>query len=197
MERLKKDPQYVELKPDAHQVIELKYATEDNFTGTDLYGPFKECYLQKVAADKYKNAVKNLQKTHPGWKFIIYDALRPRSVQWRLWEKVKGTSQQKYVADPEKGSNHNYGLALDIGLVDDKGQIVDMGAPFDGFTPISEPKREAEMLKAGKLTREQLGHRLILRKAMTEAGFTQLAHEWWHYDALPMSQIRGKFQIVG
>lgn len=104
--------------------------------------------------------------------------------------------QQDAYADPDKGSMHNYGFALDIGLLDPQGKLVDMGAPFDGFTPLSEPQLESRLLKEGKLTQIQIDHRMILRSAMVGAGFRQLRHEWWHYDALTEEQVIGKFEIV-
>lgn len=197
IQRLATDKNFVEVSRFAGVTVHLMYATTDNFTGTNLYGNFRSCYLHVIAAEKLKKACALLQAAHPGYRFIIFDALRPRSVQWKLWAKVKGTAQQKYVADPAKGSNHNYGLAVDIGLLDEKGNLVDMGAPFDGFTPLSEPQLEDRFLKEGKLTREQLDHRLILRRAMEGAGFIQLRAEWWHYDAMTLREIKDrKIQVV-
>jgi zinc D-Ala-D-Ala dipeptidase len=196
MKRLASNPNFIDITNFKGVMIDLKYATTDNFTGTNLYGNFKTAYLHKIAAEKLKKAVDLLQAGHPGYKFIVFDALRPRSVQWELWKRVKGTAQQKFVANPKMGSNHNYGFALDIGLLDENGRLVDMGAPFDGFTPLSEPQLEGKLLKEGKLTQKQVDNRLILRHAMEGAGFIQLPHEWWHYDALNSKDIRGKMEIV-
>ena len=112
--------------------------------GEDLYGDFKKAFLHRDAAVKFERAVNLLQQTKPGWSFIIYDALRPRSVQWKMWAKVKNTSDENYIANPEKGSTHNFGMALDLGLLDEKGSVVDMGAGFDQFDEISEPLIVAE-----------------------------------------------------
>jgi len=174
----------------------LKYATDDNFTKTNLYGDFSKCYLHRVAEEKLKKAVSLLTKKKPGWKFVIFDALRPRSVQRLFWDRVKGTSLQRYVANPDRGSVHNYGLALDIGLMDEKGQMVDMGTSFDEFSLASEPRNEDECLKDGRLSSEQVRNRRILRGVMTSAGFTQLPYEWWHFDALPIGEIKSKIPIV-
>jgi zinc D-Ala-D-Ala dipeptidase len=176
--------------------VNLKYGTTDNFTRQNLYGAFNKCYVHKITADKLRKSIEFLRKNNPDYKFIVFDALRPRSVQRKLWDVVKGTASQKYVADPEKGSMHNYGIAVDIGLLDPMGKLVDMGAPFDGFTPLSEPQLESQFLKEGKLTQAQIDHRMILRKVMLGAGFRQMRHEWWHYDALREEQVRGKFDIV-
>ena len=196
MKKLAHDKDYVELSsfPGVH--IDLKYATADNFMGVNLYGPVTQCFLHRDSAKKFKQAVENLKKTKPGWSFIVFDALRPRSVQWKMWDHVKDTPQRKYVANAEIGSPHNYGMALDLGLVDEKGKLVDMGTGFDSFSPVSEPLLEDKFLKEGKLSKKQMANRLILRKAMTEAGFLQLSHEWWHYNALPEPEIRKKYKIV-
>lgn len=177
-------------------VIDLRYAGTDNFTGQNLYGPFNRLFLHKRAADKLKAAVALLKHEHHGYKFIIYDGLRPRSVQYLLWGKVAGTPQEKYVADPKKGSIHNYGLAIDLSVVDEKGQELDMGTGFDSFTPLAEPQLEAQMVASGKLTQAQLDNRLILRRSMEAAGFKVLPEEWWHFDALPAELVRKQFTIV-
>ncbi len=113
-----------------------------------------------------------------------------------LWNKVKGTQQQNYVANPTRGSLHNYGFAVDLSLMDAQGREVDMGTPFDAFTPMAEPRVEAQMLREGKLTETQVGNRKILREAMEEMGFRQLPIEWWHFDALPADRVRSAYAIV-
>jgi len=196
MKMLEKNKDYVNLSKLPYVKIRLKYATADNFMGFDMYGPFKKAFLHKDAAEKLKKAIRLLQKEKPGWKFVVFDALRPRSVQWIMWNKVKETPQRKYVADAAIGSNHNFGMAVDIGLLDKKGKLVDMGTPFDSFSPVSEPQLEEKSLKEGKMTSQQMENRLVLRKAMTEAGFLQLSHEWWHYNALPEPEVRKKYKII-
>jgi len=193
---LASNPNFVDISHWEGVTLDLKYASTDNFTHTNLYGDFHKSYLHKIAGEKFKKALESLRQSHPGYRVVIFDTLRPRSVQWKLWNIVKGTPQQKYVADPEKGSMHNYGFAMDVGLMDPRGKLVDMGAPFDGFTPLSEPQLEDRLLKEGKLTQKQIDNRMILRNAMVGAGFRQLRHEWWHYDALTEEQVRGKFEIV-
>ncbi len=196
MKMLENDKNYVDLSSFPHVVIALKYATTDNFMGINMYGPFNKAFLHKDSATKFRKAVEILQKEKPGWSFIVFDSLRPHSVQWIMWNRVKDTPQRKYVANAEIGSPHNYGMALDISLLDEKGKELDMGTGFDSFSGLSEPKLEDKFVKEGKLTQHQLNNRLILRKVMTEAGFLQLSHEWWHYNALPEPEIRKKYKIV-
>lgn len=196
LKMLENNKDYRDLSTFPHVVISLKYATTSNFMGIDMYGPFNKAFLHKDAASKFQKAVDLLQKEKPGWSFIVFDALRPHSVQWIMWNHVKDTPQRKYVANAEIGSPHNYGMALDISLLDEKGKELDMGTGFDSFTDLSEPKLEVKFIKEGKLTQQQLDNRLILRKVMTEAGFFTISHEWWHFNALPEPEIRKKYQIV-
>ena len=195
-EELADNPDFVEIKESPLVTIDLRYATENNFVGTNLYGSFNRCYLHKEAAKKLKTASEHLEKGRPGWKLLIFDCLRPRSVQKILFERVKGTQYESYVANPKKGSVHNYGFAVDLSLQDEKGREVDMGTPFDSFSRLSHPHMEKEFLRVGKLSREQVANRLILRDSMEKSGFVQLSIEWWHYDALPSRQVRKKYQIV-
>ena len=188
--------EFVNLESIKHIVIDLRYAGSNNFMGENLYGDFKKAYLHPLAAEKLKTAANLLQKKKPGWKLLIFDALRPLAVQRKLFSRVKGTNKEAYVANPEYGSVHNFGFAVDIGLLDEKGQEVDMGTPFDDFTQLAQPALEEQFLKSGKLTEIQVKNRKLLRNAMEEAGFIQLPLEWWHFDALPGNEVRKKYNIV-
>jgi D-alanyl-D-alanine dipeptidase len=176
--------------------VDIRYSTQNNFTGKDLYGDFDACYLHETAALKLEEAARDLSRQHPGWKLLLFDCLRPRSVQKILWNEVKGTAQEPYIADPSSGSVHNYGYAVDLSLIDDKGRELDMGTPYDTFDILSRPTQERTFLKNGKLTRKQVHNRKILRKVMTHAGFIQLPDEWWHYDALPPDSVKNKLPII-
>jgi D-alanyl-D-alanine dipeptidase len=196
LDYLLKSDDYREVTAADGVVIDLRYAGTNNFTGQNLYGPFNRLFLHKRAFDKMKAAAALLKHEHHGYKLIIFDGLRPRSVQYMLWEKVAGTPQEKYVADPKKGSIHNYGMAIDLSVVDEKGHELDMGTGFDSFTPLAEPQLEAQNLASGALSREQLDNRMILRHAMEAAGFKVLPDEWWHFDAMPADLVRKQFTIV-
>lgn len=187
---------FVELKASDGIALDLKYASTDNFVGQNMYGEYNRAYLHKIAAEKLFKAVKNLEAVNPEYKLVIYDALRPRSVQYVLWDKVKGTDRQKYVANPKGGSIHNFGFALDISILDESGKPLDMGTPFDDFTDLAQPRLEQQFLQEGKLTGQQIKNRLLLRKVMEDAGFIQLPLEWWHYDALPKAELKSRFKIV-
>lgn len=195
-EGLRNRKEFVRLEESKEVKILLKYASSDNFMRENLYGEFKSCYLHRDAFEKFQKAVARLKAIKPSWKFVLYDCLRPRSIQYRLWEKVKGTSQEPYVANPEKGSIHNFGFALDLSLLDVTGRELDMGTGYDDFTPLAQPSLEQKYLKSGKLTLEQVSNRKLLREIMISSGFIQRSNEWWHYDALPQSIVHKKFQIV-
>ena len=196
LERLAHHPDYVSLRSLPDVRFELKYATTDNFMGKNVYGDFSEPFLHRLAFEKLRRAIEILSHEQPGWGLLIFDALRPRSVQRLLWAHVVGTPQEPYVANPDRGSMHNYGCAVDLTVIDSHGRELDMGTRFDAFDPLSQPNLEVEHLSQGKLTQTQIDHRLILRRAMTGAGFLQLAHEWWHYDAFPGEEVRRRFTII-
>lgn len=100
--------------------IDLKYSTTDNFTGKDLYGSLHRAYLVPEIAYMVTEAQRRLRHRYPHRSLLIYDAARPISIQRHMFELVKGTPQQKYVADPDHsgGGYHNYGVAVDLTISD-------------------------------------------------------------------------------
>lgn len=187
---------YVEIRPSDSIAIDLRYATTNNFMGTNLYDVFDRAFLHRDAAAKLLKAADALKARHPGYKLLVFDALRPRSVQQLLWDRVKGTPQQSYVANPASGSIHNFGFAVDLSVVDENGKELDMGTSFDAFEPLAQPRLEEKFLKEGRLTTAQLKHRQLLRDVMVQAGFLQLPLEWWHYDSKPKQDVRSHYKIV-
>lgn len=191
-----KSADFVELKDAADLKLDLRYASLNNFSGTNLYGPFNRAFLHKITAQKLSAAREHIRQAHPGYKFIIFDALRPRSVQKVLWDLVAGTEGEKYFANPEVGSLHSFGFAVDLSLLDETGSELDMGAGFDDFRDIAQPKFEDKFFNEGQLTVKHLANRRLLRGAMEFGEFIQLPNEWWHFDALPKNEVRGKYSIV-
>ena len=180
-------------------LVELKYATTDNFMKKDVYGCLKRAYLQKETIAKLKKAQQILEKDHPGYHLLIYDAARPLSKQWELWNTLTEyppAKRRTYVADPKEHSIHNYGSAIDLTVADEKGKPLDMGTKFDFFGEMAYPKEEARLLKAGKLSPKAIDNRLILRKAMTQAGFTGIEYEWWHFNAFSRKTAKQMFQVI-
>jgi D-alanyl-D-alanine dipeptidase len=168
---------------DSSIVVSLMYATDDNFTGERLYGDLHEAYLRKDAALKLVAAQKYLKALDASLSLVVRDAARPQSAQLKMWEKVKNTPMRKYVSSPSRVSMHSYGVAVDVAILDGEGNALDMGTEVDFLDPLSEPRREAEFLASGKLTRTQTGNRALLKKVMNGAGFKGIPNEWWHFEA--------------
>ena len=181
--------------------VQLKYSTTDNFIKKDVYGDLTKAYLQPEMANKLASASKHLQQNNPGFHLLVYDAARPNSAQYALWDALDDLNIPKsrktmYVADPKIGSNHNFGCAVDLTVVDKDGEPLDMGTKYDYFGILAYPRAENEMLKSGKLTAKQISNRNILRSAMIKAGFTVNTTEWWHFDGMSKKQARAKYGII-
>ena len=186
---------------DPEILVELKYATPDNFMKKNVYGELTHAYLQPEMAKKLAQASKFLNQEKPGFKLLVYDATRPNSVQYKLWDalddlKIPARQKTQYVADPKIGSNHNYGCAIDLTVVDEKGIPLDMGTKYDFFGSLAYPRSEQEMLRQGKLSSKQIANRMILRKAMVKAGFTVNTTEWWHFDGMSKKMARAKYGMI-
>ncbi|MCU7374447.1 M15 family metallopeptidase [Paucibacter sp. O1-1] len=162
--------------------VDLRYATRDNFVGRNVYGGLDCSYLRREAADALERAAAWLAAHRPGYRLRVLDALRPQRVQEVLWAELQGTPLTLYLANPERGSIHSFGMAVDATLLDPQGQEVDMGSGFDEMALTSHPDHEAEHLARGLLSAAQLTERGWLRAAMREAGFQGIATEWWHFD---------------
>lgn len=182
-------------------LVELKYATPDNFMKKNVYGDLTHAYLQPEIARRLSKASNLLKKAKPGYKLLVYDAARPNTAQYKLWDalddmKIPARQKTQYVADPKIGSNHNFGCAIDLTVVDEKGNPLDMGTKYDFFGPLAYPRSEQEMLRQGKLTTKQIANRNILRTAMVRSGFTVNTTEWWHFDGMSKKLARAKYGMI-
>ena len=179
--------------------VELKYSTEDNFFQQDVYGDLTRCYLQPVAAAMLAKAQKALQEEYPNLSLLVYDGVRPVRVQQILWDGLDKPDSIKplYVSDPKIGGLHNFGVAVDLTILDLKtGKSLDMGTPFDYFGYPAYPDRELQMLAEKKITKAQVANREILRKVMKGTGFTGIGSEWWHFNAFSRKQAGEKFTLI-
>ncbi|MDN3689008.1 M15 family metallopeptidase [Cyclobacterium jeungdonense] len=179
--------------------VELKYATTDNFFGKNVYGSLSRCYMQPEVAEMLEEAYQELSVRYPELTFLIYDAVRPQSVQQILWDELDKPDSLKplYVADPMKGSLHNFGVAIDLTLASkETGDPLDMGTGYDYFGYPAYPDREDQMLQEGRISEEQVANRKILREVMKKAGFTGIGSEWWHFNAYSRKVAGEKFDIV-
>ncbi len=152
--------------------LDIRYATDNNFVGKTVY-PEARAFLQKPAAKALLRVHKKLKKQ--GLGLLIYDGYRPWAITKLFWE-VTPEDKRKFVANPEKGSKHNRGCAVDLSIYDLKtGLPVEMPSGFDEFTDRASPNYMGG-------TVEERKNRDLLRKLMGKEGFTVNANEWWHFD---------------
>ena len=202
-----------ELCPDI--LVELKYSTEDNFVGKDMYGDLECAYLEKEFASRVALAQKILKQRNPNYTLLIYDAARPISTQRTMRKIVDGTELEQFVADGKRGGRHNYGVAVDLTIATEDGTPLDMGTGFDDFTSAAYVKetpdtsnpttrtidiyrRYAEnMVTKGIISHTAANNRILLLEVMLEAKLYPYRREWWHYeDIMPMDIVRSTFKLL-
>jgi zinc D-Ala-D-Ala dipeptidase len=149
---------------------DLRYATKNNFTHRKLYSNGKETFVRLPVARALQNVQNDLEADGYGLK--IFDAYRPFHVTEDMWNLIH---DERYVANPSKGSGHNRGLAVDVTVIrlNDKSEL-DMGTGFDNFT-------DSAHQSFINLPEEVLSNRKLLKEAMEKNGFKSLETEWWHY----------------
>jgi len=154
---------------DSTIVVELKYATADNFLQDTLYSA-NICLLRRAVAERLVKVHHSLRPLGLGLK--IWDGYRPLSVQKKMWKKLP---DPRYVANPQRGSNHNRGAAVDVTLVDREGNELEMPTEFDDFSR-----------KAGSnypnVSESAKRNRTILQDAMRAQDFLTISSEWWHFN---------------
>jgi D-alanyl-D-alanine dipeptidase len=158
--------------------LDIRYATTNNFTGKVVY-PSARCYLQEGAATALLKVQTELEQKkdakHPnGLGLKVFDGYRPVSIQKKFWDICP---DERYVANPIKGSRHSRGTAVDVSLVDLKSGIeLPMPSDYDEFSEkaflVYEKMPSAEIRQNCKL----------LESTMNKHGFISQPHEWWHYD---------------
>lgn len=149
--------------------IDLKYATEDNFTGKKIYDS-DQAYLRYGTVVKLKKVQNKLKKE--GLALLIWDAYRPVKAQYRLW---KVCPDSRYVADPNKGySSHSRGNTVDVTMVSSDGKEIKMPTGFDDFS--SKADRDYS-----DCTAEEAENARKLENLMKKAGFRPYQGEWWHF----------------
>jgi D-alanyl-D-alanine dipeptidase len=115
------------IRLDSSIVLDLRYATDNNFVGEQLYDCGR-CFLRPAVAKALVQVHQALKKE--GLALKMFDCYRPRPIQWALWKKVP---DPRYVANPRKGSMHNRGTAVDLTLVKLNEEELPMGTPYDYF----------------------------------------------------------------
>lgn len=166
-------PELVELTtldPAFH--LDIRYAQANNFLSTPLYTQAR-AFLQRPAAEALLRVLRKLQPL--GYGLLIHDAYRPWYVTKLFWDATP-PEDHNFVADPQKGSKHNRGCAVDLTLYDlASGNVIEMPGLYDEMSPRSFPT-----FPGG--TSLQRWHRDLLRRAMESEGFTVDQNEWWHFD---------------
>lgn len=176
-----------------HQV----YATPDNFMGETVYTGITRAWLHPDAAQKLVTAQRLLKKEHPDLTLVVYDAARPMSVQRKMWSLVRGTDKVNYVSNPSNGGGlHNYGMAVDVTILDPAGEPLPMGTPFDFFGEEAHTNNEEALLASGKITRKEFDNRRLLRRIMKSAGFRTIPYEWWHFNACSRAEARQSYPVL-
>lgn len=178
--------------------IVLLYNTDKNFLGKSFYGGLDKCYLPCDVATRLNNAQKYLKAEFPFYNLIVFDATRPQHIQKMMWDSLKMHPAEKYnyVAHPDELSLHNYGAAVDVGIINENGVLLDMGTPFDFFGELAQPKFELQHLSEGKLSKPAYCNRLLLRRIMMRAGFYPITSEWWHFNACTKLYAAAHYTLV-
>lgn len=180
--------------------VALMYNGTDNFTNADIYEGFDKAYLHPDFATKIAKAQTLLEKEKGDrYTLIIYDAARPFSVQRIMWNLVKGTPKQKYVAPlTNGGGRHNYGMAVDMSIYDNLlQQPLDMGSPVDHFGEKSHVGNEAELYKRGLITKKAYDNRRFFHQLLKRVGLHPIRKEWWHIEEqTPMPKIRAHYPLL-
>lgn len=179
--------------------VDLKYATTDNFMRQVLYKDIDKLYLQKDVALRLAKCQDYLKKINPMLSLLVYDGVRPLSVQQEMWDAldtIPASERTKFVSNPANGSLHNYGAAVDLTICDENGKPLDMGAGYDDIREIAYPKYETRFLASGELTNVQIENRKLLRRVMSNQGFTNIQTEWWHFNACSRTLAKKRYQIL-
>lgn len=200
-EALKLEPPREEgafLKPDLVELITLdptikldvRYATTNNFLGTPVYTQGR-AFLQRPAAEALVRANHELKAL--GFGLIIHDGYRPWYVTKIFWDATPD-DKKIFVADPQAGSKHNRGCAVDLSLYDLKTGL-EVAMP-SGYDEMSE--RAYADYPGG--TDEERARRALLKQAMEKQGFAVIPKEWWHFDYKDWKQypiLNVKFEDLG
>ena len=167
--------------PDA--IINLRYATPNNFTGAALYPADARCLVHESLANGLAAAADTLRSS--GEVLVFWDCYRPHDVQARLFQVVPNPA---WVARPGPfARSHEAGRSVDLTIAGSADRctpgrqlagrcLLDMGTDFDEFTPRAQAFATAGVSAAAQANRAHL------RQAMNAGGLTVYSGEWWHFD---------------
>jgi len=179
-------------------LVELRYSTENNFMEKDVYGHLNRAYMQAEVANSLSKSQKYLQEKDSSLSLLVYDAVRPRSVQQYMWDILDMPiwEKTKFVSNPANGSVHNYGCAVDLTISNLEGEPIDMGAGYDDSRKIAYPRHEKAYLDSGMLSVEQIENRELLREVLKAGGFWNIQTEWWHFNRYSRSKAKELYDII-
>lgn len=150
-------------------VVDLAYAGSNNVCGQRIYD-IDNAYLRKSTAEKLRQV--QLELMLQGFGLKIWDAYRPPSAQFKLWEVMP---DPRYVVDPHQGySYHSRGVAVDLTIIDHTGRELEMPSRFDEFSPLAN--RDFSDVSA-----LQAKNARLLEEVMQRYGFNSIFNEWWHF----------------
>jgi len=170
-------------KVDTTIVVDLRYATKNNFTGAVLPGyETNRAYLRAEAAAALAVVQEDLRLQGLGLK--IFDAYRPiraseAMVAWTQKVNRPDLLRDGYIASR---SRHNLGVAVDLTLITlaTKAEIT-MGTPFDNFSTAAHTKNSYGVIRK---------NRELLKRVMERQGFVNYEKEWWHYTYTVQNPVR-------
>jgi zinc D-Ala-D-Ala dipeptidase len=152
--------------------LDVRYARSDNFLRTPVY-PEARVFLQRAVAEALVQTNQALREQ--GYGLVLFDGYRPWYVTKLFWLATPA-EQREFVADPDVGSRHNRGTAVDVTLYHlATGAAVEMPSDYDEFSERAHPDYTGG-------SPEARAARDLLRRTMEAAGFSVYAFEWWHYD---------------
>lgn len=152
--------------------LDIRYATDNNFLSKTVYKQAR-AFLQRPAALSLLNAHNEFIKL--GYGCMIYDGYRPWSVTCDMWDNTCDELKD-FVANPEEGSKHNRGCAVDLTLYClSTNLVLEMPSEFDEFSERSSPNYNKGSIIS-------ISNRDLLRKIMEKHNFTVDVNEWWHFN---------------
>lgn len=155
--------------PDA--IVDLRYATADNFVGVQLYPADARCLVHESLAPGLATAAAALRAQ--GSTLVFWDCYRPHEVQVRMFAVVPDPA---WVAKPGPyARSHEAGRSVDVTLAE-RGRLVDMGTGFDDFSS------RATAYATDGVSAAAQANRARLRTAMVAGGLAVYSGEWWHFD---------------
>jgi D-alanyl-D-alanine dipeptidase len=168
--------------PDA--IIDLRYATANNFLGMPVYPPDARCLVHESMGPGLATAAAALRPK--GLTLVFWDCYRPHDVQVQMFEAVPNPA---WVARPtEFARSHEAGRSVDVTMATG-GALVDMGTDFDNFTSLAESYATSGVNSA------QQANRAVLRNAMAKGGIAPYTGEWWHFDGPGAGQPRAILDV--